>query len=132
MQTISACTSCNIPRNFPSTVRADVFGLGGGIRNVTHFGRTVLLAIEGTVASVTASVDYVKSAGRAKMDVYTAKRKTVAASFRFIRYLNDAKEMKSGTVLAPPYAEELVRVLNRLFMPSANIVHAASKTPHNS
>jgi hypothetical protein len=108
-------------QNFPLKVRTDVSGLAGSIRNVTHFGRAALLAIDGSVAGVTAAVDYVKSASRAKMDVYTAKRKTVAVSFRFIRYQNDAKEMKSGTALEPPYAEELVGVLNRLFIPSANI-----------
>jgi hypothetical protein len=126
--TVTAVNASDISRqlmlysqNFPLRVRTDVLGLAGSIRNLTHFGRAVLLAIEGTVAGVTAAVDYVKSGSRAKLDVYTAKRRTVAVSFRFIRYQNDAKEMRGGTALAPPYAQELVGVLNRLFLPSANI-----------
>ncbi len=107
-------------QNFPSKVHAEVLALAGGIRNSMDFG-SVLLSIEGSVSGQTASLDYINKASRAKMDVYTAKPKTVAVSFRFIRYQNAAGEMRSGTALARRYAEELVEILNRLYLPSANI-----------
>ncbi len=107
-------------QNFPSKVHAEILALAGGIRNSMHFG-SVLLSIEGSVSGQTASLDYINKASRAKMDVYAAKPRTVAVSFRFIRYQNAAGEMRSGTALARPYAEELVEILNRLYLPSANI-----------
>ncbi len=107
-------------QNFPSKVHAEILALAGGMRNSMHFG-SVLLSIEGSVSGQTASLDYINKASRAKMDVYTAKPRTVAVSFRFIRYQNAAGEMRSGTALARRYAEELVEILNRLYLPSANI-----------
>ena len=55
------------------------------------------------------------------MDVYTAKRRSVSVSFRFIRYQDDTGNMTAGTKLSPTYAAELIGILNRLYMPSANI-----------
>jgi hypothetical protein len=84
-----------------------------------YFG-SVLLSIEGSLSGNTASLDCVRKGSLAKMDVYPAAPQTVTISFRFIRYQNEAGEMKSGTTLAPSYATELIAILNRLYLPSAN------------
>jgi len=88
--------------------------------NKMNFG-SVLLAVEGSVSGSTSLLDYKSRANHAKLDVYTAKRRTVTVSFLFIRYQDDTGVLKAGTKLNPSYAEELVRVLNRLFLPSANV-----------
>jgi len=106
--------------NFPSNVLTDVLALHSGMLNKMNFG-SVLLAVEGSVSGSTSLLDYKSRANHAKLDVYTAKRRTVTVSFLFIRYQDDTGVLKAGTKLDPSYAEELVRVLNRLFLPSANV-----------
>ena len=108
-------------QNFPRRERDTVLALSTGIGDRLFFGKTVLLSIQGSSYGETASLDYVGRAGRAKMDVYTAKRRTASVSFRFIRYQDESGNMTGGTKLLPTYAEELIGVLNRLYMPSANI-----------
>jgi Matrixin len=108
-------------RSFPYRMRDTVLALGMGIGDRLFFGKTVLLSIQGSSYGETASLDYVGKAGRAKMDIYTAKRRTASISFRFIRYQDDSGNMAGGTKLLPTYAEELIGILNRLYMPSANI-----------
>jgi Matrixin len=108
-------------QSFPQRMRDTVLGLAMGIGDRLFFGKTVLLAIQGSSYGETASLDYVGKAGSAKMDVYTAKRRTASVSFRFIRYLDDSGNMTAGTKLSPSYAAELIGILNRLYMPSANI-----------
>jgi hypothetical protein len=106
--------------NFPSTLRSDVLALGGGMLNTIRFG-SVLLSVEASISGGTAALDYVNRAGGAKMDVFSFRRKTVAVSFRFVRYLDTAGQLKMGTQLKPADAEGLIDIMNRLFMPSANI-----------
>jgi len=106
--------------NFPSTLFADILALSGDIRNTMRFG-SVLLSIDSNVCGDTASLDYVGKAGRARMDVYTARRRTVDVAFRFVRYPDAAGQMTGGTTHTPSYAAELVEVMNRLYLPSANI-----------
>lgn len=108
-------------QNFPSRMRDTLQALDIGIRDRLFFGKTVLLSIQGSSYGETASLDYVGKAGGAKMDVYTAKRRTASISLRFIRYQNDTGNMTAGTKLSPTYADELIGILNRLYMPSANI-----------
>jgi len=108
-------------QNFPYRMRDTVRALGIGIGDRLFFGKTVLLSVQGSSFGETASLDYVGKAGRAKMDVYTARRRTASVSFRFIRYQDDTGNMAGGTRLLPTYAEELVGILNGLYMPSANI-----------
>jgi Matrixin len=108
-------------QNFPQRLRDTVLALAGGIADRLFFGKTVLLSIEGSSYGVPASLDYVGKAGRAKMDLYTAKRGTASLSFRFIRYQDDSGNITAGTTLSPTYAGELIGILNRLYLPSANI-----------
>lgn len=108
-------------QNFPRRARDTVLALDIGLADRLFFGKTVLLSIQGSSYGKTISLDYVGRAGRAKMEVYTAKRRTASVSFRFIRYLDESGSMAAGTKLLPTYAEELIGVLNQLYMPSANI-----------
>jgi Matrixin len=107
-------------RNFPSDALGDVLSLSIGMQNTIRFGST-LLAVEARVSGRTISLDYVAKADRAKMDVYASSRTTIAVSFRFARYQDATGQLKGGTTLVPSYADELVRILNRLYLPSANI-----------
>jgi Matrixin len=106
--------------NFPQNVLTDVLALQSAMRSKMNFG-SALLAVEGSISGSTSSLDYITRTGRAKLDVYTTKRRTVTVAFLFIRYQDDTGAMKAGTTFDPSYAEELVRVLNRLFLPSANV-----------
>lgn len=107
-------------QNFPAREFGAVLGLVGGVRNSMQFG-SALLSIEGNAPGETTSLAYIGKAGSARLDVYTAERRTVSVSFRFVSYLNEAGEMKAGTVHRPAYAQELMAVMNRLYLPSANI-----------
>jgi len=106
--------------NFPSTLRNDVLALVVGMRNTILFG-SVLLSVEASISGVTASLDYIGKPGGAKMDVFATRRRTIAISFRFVRYQDKAGFLKSGTGLTPPDAEGLLDIMNRVFLPSANI-----------
>jgi hypothetical protein len=108
-------------QNFPQRMRDTVLALAVGITDRLFFGKTVLLSIEGSSYGEAPSLDYVGKAGHAKMDVYTARRRTASVSFRFIRYQDDAGNMTAGTKLSPTYAAELIGILDRLYLPSANI-----------
>ena len=107
-------------QNFPSDALGDVLSLAVGMQNTIQFGST-LLSVEGRVSGRTVSLDYVTKTDRAKMDVYASSRTSIAVSFRFARYQDAAGQMKGGTTLVPSYADELVRILNRLYLPSVNI-----------
>jgi hypothetical protein len=106
--------------NFPQRVRSDILGLTGNIWNLTQFGSTVL-AVEGSVAGSSASLDYAGRSGRAKLDVVTVKRRQIAVSFRYIRYRDGNGAMTGGTSRDPAETEQLMSVMNRLYMPSANV-----------
>lgn len=106
--------------NFPPRLFADILALAGSVLTSIRFG-SVLLSVESKVAGRTASLDYVGKTTRARMDVYAAGRRTVDVAFRFVRCQDDAGRMTGGTVHAPPYAAELIDVLNRLYLPSANV-----------
>jgi len=107
-------------QNFPAALRRDILKLTSGMLNSLQFGST-LLSVEGSVSGSIASLDYINKAGRAKMDVFTAKRRKVDVSFRFVRYQNEWGLPTKGTALTPSDAEGLVEIMNRLFLPSANI-----------
>jgi hypothetical protein len=107
-------------QNFPAKLRGDILKLASGMLNSLQFG-SVLVSVEGSVSGSTASLDYIHKEGQAKMDVFTAKRRKVAVSFRFVRYQDEAGLMAKGTALTPSDAEGLVEIMNRLFLPSANI-----------
>ena len=106
--------------NFPARLRGGVQALFGGVMNSLQFG-SHLVQVEGNAAGFTASLDIKGKAGAAKLDVLTARRRTVSVAFRFIHYLDDAGNVTMGTAYPPSYAGELMGVMNRLFMPSANI-----------
>lgn len=106
--------------NFPGSERSEILGLTGSIWNLTRFGSTVL-SVEGSVTGSTASLDYVGRAGRAKLDVVTVRRRRVSVSFRYIRFRDAGGAMRGGTSRDPAEAEQLIAVMNRLYMPSANI-----------
>jgi Matrixin len=125
--TVKAVNAAEITRslmtysqNFPSTCLREVLALNGGMRSTIVHG-SVLLSVEGSVSGMTASLEYIRKADRAKMDVLTARRRKVAVSFRFVRYQDEARLLSMGTGLTPPDAEGLLDVVNRLFLPSANI-----------
>ena len=107
-------------QNFPSAAFEDILALVGDIRNSVQFNST-LLSIEGNVSGHTAALDYVGKAGPAKMDVYTAERRTVTVAFRFVHYLDEGGQLKAGTTHDPAYADQLLAVMNRLYLPSANV-----------
>jgi hypothetical protein len=124
---VTAVTAANITRhlmtyseNFPAKLRGDILKLTSGMLNSLQFGST-LLSVEGSVSGSVASLDYISKTARAKMDVLTAKRRKVDISFRFVRYLNEQGFPVKGTALTPSDAEGLVEIMNRLFLPSANI-----------
>jgi hypothetical protein len=106
--------------NFPQSVRSQILVLTGEIQILTQFGSTVL-AVEGSFAGSSASLDYAGPKGRARLDVVTVKRRRIAVSFRYIRYRDESGAMRGGTSRDPAEAEKLLAVMNRLFMPSANI-----------
>ncbi len=126
--TVSALESADVLRyltiyadNFPGSQRAEVLALAGGMQTSMHFG-SIVLSVQASVGGVTTALDY--SAGGkvvARMDAVGLRRRTLAVSFRFVRYVNDAGVPAAGSVFTPDDAAGLVAVMNRLFMPSANI-----------
>lgn len=106
--------------NFPQTVRNEVMALSSQALNLIQFGST-LLSVEGSVAGSAAALDCVTRSFTARLDVITARRRKIAVSFRFVRYKDSAGQMTGGTSLDPVEAEKLLAVMNRLFLPSANI-----------
>lgn len=108
--------------NFPARLQPDIMARASDIRTALQFSSSVL-CVEGSYAGATVSLDYVgrDKRGPAKMDVYTVKRRTVPVAFRFIRYLDDQGQPARGTTHSAAEAEGLVAVMNRLYMPSANI-----------
>jgi hypothetical protein len=106
--------------NFPRTVRNEVLALGSTALNLIQSGST-LLSVEGSIAGSVTTLDCVSRSGRARLDVITAKRRKIAVSFRFVRYKGSAGQMTGGTSMDPATAENLLDVMNCLFLPSANI-----------
>lgn len=106
--------------NFPQTVRDEVLALSSKALNLIQFGST-LLSVEGSVAGSAAALDCVSRSGTARLNVITVKRRKITVSFRFIRYRDSAGQMNGGTSKDPAEAEKLLEVMNRLFLPSANI-----------
>jgi hypothetical protein len=106
--------------NFPQAVRSDVLALGSRLLNVIQFGSTVL-SVEGSVTGSAAGLDCISRSGTARLDVVTVKRRKIGVAFRFIRYKDAAGQMKAGTSIDPAEAEKLLDVMNRLYLPSANI-----------
>jgi hypothetical protein len=104
--------------NFPLSVRNEVLSLTGGLQNIMQFGGSVL-SVEGSVTG-SASLDYAGRSGRAKLDVVVVRRRRVTVSFRYIRYPGPDGRM-GGTGRNPAEAEQLMAVMNRFFMPSANV-----------
>ena len=103
-------------------MQPDIMALASDIRTALQFSSAVL-CVEGSVTGATASLDFVgrDKRGGAKMDVYTVKRRTVPVAFRFIRYLDGQGLPTAGTAHSSAEAEGFVAVMNRLFMPSANV-----------
>lgn len=106
--------------NFPQNMSNQILALGGNVRNLIQYGSTVL-SVEGSVTGSATSLDCVSRSGTAKLDVVTVKRRTIGVAFRFFRYLDGAGQMKAGTSLEPAEADKLLEVMNRLYLPSANI-----------
>jgi hypothetical protein len=106
--------------NFPQSVRSEILALTGSIWNLSQFGSTVL-SVEGSFAGSSASLDYVSRSGTAKLDVVTVRRRRISVSFRYVRYRNSNGAMTGGTSRDPAEAEKLLAVVNRLFLPSANV-----------
>ncbi len=105
--------------NFPRSVRNEVLSLAAGLHNIMQFGGSVL-AVEGSVTGVAASLDYAGKSGRARMDVVTVRRRRITVSFRYIRYPGQDGRV-SGTVRDPAEAEQLMAVMNRFYLPSVNV-----------
>lgn len=106
--------------NFPQTLRNEVLALSSQARNLIQSGST-LLSVEGSVAGSSTALDCVSRSGTARLDVITARRRKIAVSFRFVRYRDNAGQMTGGTSKEPAEAEQLLAVMNRLFLPAANI-----------
>jgi hypothetical protein len=106
--------------NFPHNMRGEILALAGYIWQLAQFG-TMVLSVEGSFAGSSASLDYTGRSGTTKLDVVTVKRRRIAVSFRYIKYRDGNGAMKGGTSRDPAEAEKLIEVMNRLFMPSANI-----------
>jgi hypothetical protein len=106
--------------NFPHNMRSEILALAGNIWHLSQYGSTVL-SVEGSFTGSYASLDFAGRTGRAKLDVVTVRRRRIAVSFRYVRYRDGNGAMRGGTSRDPAEAEKLVAVMNRLFMPSANI-----------
>jgi hypothetical protein len=100
--------------NFPGRTKDEVFAETSSALTSMRSG-TFILAVEGFSTGIAAQLDYEGKSGRAKLDVVTVKRRTVDVGFRFVTYQG------GGTAKKPHEAEELMAVMNRLYLPGANV-----------
>jgi hypothetical protein len=100
--------------NFPGRTKDEVYAETGAALTSMRSGHFIL-AVEGLSTGIIAGLNYEGKSGTAKLDVVTVKRRTVDVGFRFVTYQG------GGTTKKPHEAEKLMEVMNRLYLPGANV-----------
>jgi len=100
--------------NFPVRTKEEILAETSSALTSMQSG-TFILAVEGFSTGVAAHLDYQGKSGSAKLDVVTVKRRTVDVAFRFVTYSG------GGTTKKPHEAEEIMAVMNRFYLPGANV-----------